>query len=117
MWKGSLGLRCGCCDQPVRPFLPSQPPRVKEGLTLSTEETPPVASPDGVRAPARGGVLASRLCPVCRKVPIHTRQEVCSGRCRAARSRQRKAEARRERDGEIRALLEVALKKLQEGVP
>ena len=27
MWKGSLGLRCGCCDQPVPPFLQSQLPR------------------------------------------------------------------------------------------
>jgi deazaflavin-dependent oxidoreductase (nitroreductase family) len=35
-------------------------------------------------------------------VPIHAGQEVCSGRCRAARIRQRKAEARRERDAEIR---------------
>jgi len=69
---------------------------------------------EDVRAPARGGVLASRLCPVCLKVPIHAGQEVCSGRCRAARSRQRKAEARRERDAEIRALLEAALKKLTE---
>ena len=75
---------------------------------------PPVVGLDSVRAPARGGVLASRLCPVCLKVPIHARQEVCSGRCRAARSRQRKAEARRERDAEIRALLEAALKKLTE---
>jgi predicted nucleic acid-binding Zn ribbon protein len=84
---------------------------------MSAEETPPVASPDGVRAPARGGVLASRLCPVCQKVLIHAGQQVCTGRCRAARSRQRKAEARRARDGEIRALLEAALEKLQEGVP
>jgi hypothetical protein len=30
-------------------------------------------------------------------------------------SRQRKVEARRERDAEIRALLEAALKRLQEG--
>ena len=83
---------------------------------MSAEETPPVASPDSVRAPARGGVLASRLCPVCQKVPIHAGQEVCSGRCRAARRRRRKAEARRERDAEIRALLEAALEKLQEGM-
>jgi predicted nucleic acid-binding Zn ribbon protein len=62
-------------------------------------------------------VLASRTCPVCRTAPIHARQEVCSGRCRAARSRQRKAETRRERDAEIRVLLAAALKKLQEGVP
>jgi predicted nucleic acid-binding Zn ribbon protein len=60
-------------------------------------------------------VLASRTCPVCLKAPIHVRQEVCSGRCRAARSRQRKAEARRERDAEIRGLLEAALNKLREG--
>ena len=54
---------------------------------------------------------------MCLKAPIHARQEVCSGRCRAARSRQRKAETRRERDAEIRVLLAAALKKLQEGVP
>ena len=69
---------------------------------------------EDVRAPARGGVLASRLCPICQKVPIHGGQEVCSGRCRAARSRQRKATARRERDAEIRGLLEAALETLRE---
>ena len=62
-------------------------------------------------------MLASRTCPVCRKVPIHARQEVCSGRCRAARSRQRKAESRQERDADIRALLEAALKRLAEDDP
>jgi predicted nucleic acid-binding Zn ribbon protein len=81
---------------------------------MSPSESPPVASPGCARAPARGGVLASRLCPVCQKVPIHAGQEVCSGQCRAARSRQRKADARRERDAEIRALLEAALKRLGE---
>ena len=80
---------------------------------MSLSGTPPVASPDSVRAPARGGVLASRLCPICQKVPIHAGQEVCSGKCRAARSRLRKAEARRERDAEIRGLLEAALRKLE----
>jgi predicted nucleic acid-binding Zn ribbon protein len=79
---------------------------------MSSDESLPVASVDGVRA-----LLASRLCPVCQKVPIHAGQEVCSGRCRAARSRQRKAAARRERDAEIRALLEAAVEKLREGVP
>jgi predicted nucleic acid-binding Zn ribbon protein len=81
---------------------------------MSLSGTPPGASPDGVRAPARGGVLASRLCPICHKAPIHARQEVCSGRCRAARSRQRKVEARRERDAEIQTLLEAALEKLRD---
>jgi hypothetical protein len=62
-------------------------------------------------------VLVSRTCPVCLKAPIHDRQEVCSARCRAARSQQRRGEAQRERDAEIRDLLEAALKTLQEGVP
>jgi hypothetical protein len=62
-------------------------------------------------------VLASRTCPVCLQVPLTGRQEVCSARCRAARSRQRRVEAQRERDAAIRDLLEAALKKLQEGVP
>jgi predicted nucleic acid-binding Zn ribbon protein len=75
----------------------------------------PSHRPGGARAPLSGDVLASRLCPVCRKVPIHAGQAVCSGRCRAARSRQRKAEARRERDAEIRGLLEAALEKMREG--
>jgi predicted nucleic acid-binding Zn ribbon protein len=81
---------------------------------MSSDEIMAQRSPDGVRAPAGGGVVGSRTCPVCQKVPIHAGQEVCSGRCRAARSRQRKAEARRERAAEIRALLEAALKKLTE---
>jgi hypothetical protein len=38
----------------------------------------------------------------------------CSPRCRAVVSRQRKAETRRKRDAEIRALLEKALKGLTE---
>ena len=46
--------------------------------------------------------------PGCRTVPTG---------CRAARSRQRRAEAQRERDAEIRALLAAPPKKLQEGVP
>jgi predicted nucleic acid-binding Zn ribbon protein len=72
-----------------------------------------VGYPDSVRAPAREAVLASRTCPVCLKTPLTARQEVCSGGCRAARSRQRKAKARRARDAEIRALLEAALNKLR----
>jgi predicted nucleic acid-binding Zn ribbon protein len=81
---------------------------------MSAPQTLPVGDPDGVRAPATGGVVGSRTCSVCLKVPIHARQEVCSARCRATRSRQRKAEARTERDAEIRALLEAAVEKLRE---
>jgi hypothetical protein len=36
---------------------------------LPSSETPPVAGPEGLCAPAKGGVLASRLCPVCQKTP------------------------------------------------
>ena len=64
-----------------------------------------------------GDVIASRRCPFCRTVPLTARQKVWSARCLAARSRQRRAAAQRERDAEIRALLEAALEKLQEGVP
>jgi hypothetical protein len=41
----------------------------------------------------------------------------CSASCRRERTRQREQAARDARDQEIRALLETALKKLQEGVP
>jgi predicted nucleic acid-binding Zn ribbon protein len=81
---------------------------------MSSPQSLPVGSPDSVRAPASGGVVASRRCPICGQTPLTGRQEVCSGRCRAARSRQRKADARRERDAEIRVLLEAALKSLRE---
>ena len=81
---------------------------------MACEESPPVAQPDGVRTPIPEAVLASPRCPVCRTAPIHPRQEVCSARCRVARSRQRKAEAQRARDAEIRVLLEAALEKLRE---
>jgi predicted nucleic acid-binding Zn ribbon protein len=65
------------------------------------------------RALAQGGVVASRTCPICQEAPLTPRQRYCSGRCRANRSRQRK-ETRRERDAEIRTLLEAALKQLRE---
>ena len=50
--------------------------------------------------------------------PLVGRQRVaCSSRCRAVVSRQRTVEARRQRDAEIRGLLEAVLEKLQEGAP
>jgi len=81
---------------------------------MSGEKTGSGACADGVRTPDREAVLASPRCPICHIAPIHVRQEVCSARCRAARSRQRKAEAREERDAAIRSLLEAALEKLRE---
>jgi hypothetical protein len=54
------------------PCSPSRPKAKGRVPPLTSDETPPVASQDGVRAPASGGVLASRLWPVCQKAPIHT---------------------------------------------
>jgi predicted nucleic acid-binding Zn ribbon protein len=81
---------------------------------MSLSERRRLAHPGAVRALLGGHPPGSPQCPVCRTAPLTARQEVCSGRCRAARSRQRKAAARRGRDAEIRALLEAALEKLKE---
>ena len=71
-------------------------------------------SPEAVRALVTGhGVdSAQRLCPVCR-AQLTGRQRACSGKCRAALSRWRRAQGREARDQEIRALLEAALRKLE----
>jgi hypothetical protein len=50
-------------------------------------------------------------------VDLTGRQTACSPACRRERSRRRERDRRQERDRAIRALLEAALKKLQEGVP
>ncbi len=48
-----------------------------------------------------------RPCPVC-KGPMTERQEsACSGRCRAALSRQKKAQAQEERDHRLQRLVET----------
>ena len=54
--------------------------------------------------------------PGCGKL-LSGRQQACSNCCRAALSRRRRKDAQRTRDEEIRALLETALKKLEEGAP
>ena len=75
---------------------------------------PPEVSPETARA-VLGGIaddLPARHCPVCWG-PLRDRQRTCSGRCRAAISRQRRAEVEAERDQELQELLERALKLLQ----
>ncbi len=53
-------------------------------------------------------------CLGCGK-PLQGRQRgACSAKCRAALSRRRREETRRERDAEIRGLLEAALRRLNE---
>ncbi len=60
-------------------------------------------------------MIDSRHCPVCH-TPLTGReaQQVCSGKCRAALSRQKKAEELTQRDRRIRELLEEALGMLEE---
>ncbi len=55
-------------------------------------------------------MIDSRRCPVCH-TPVRGRQaqQVCSGKCRAARSRQKKAEELTQRDRRIRELLQEAV--------
>jgi hypothetical protein len=68
--------------------------------------------PESVRTPVVG---SGRRCPVCQAVDLTGRQTVCSARRRRERTRQREQATRQARDREIRALLEAALRKLQEG--
>ena len=78
---------------------------------MGSSPTPTVkVSSESVRAPHRGNLIDSRHCPVCH-TPLTGReaQQVCSGKCRAARSRQKKAEEQDQRDRRLRELLDEAL--------
>jgi predicted nucleic acid-binding Zn ribbon protein len=66
----------------------------------------PEVQPEAARALVVG---SCGTCPVCRERPLVGRQQVCSGRCRAALSRQRREQARAERDRQIGELLKAAL--------
>jgi predicted nucleic acid-binding Zn ribbon protein len=57
---------------------------------MSSVESLSPADPEAARAPARGAVVASRLCPICQKTRLTPRQRYCSGRCRAQASRDAK---------------------------
>ena len=58
--------------------------------------------------------FADRRCPACGAV-LRERQRACSPKCRAALSRQRRAESLQERDHQVRRLLEAALGLLRDG--
>ena len=64
----------------------------------------------------RSGVVGSpeRRCATCKGPVPAGKREACSDACRAALSRMRRAKAQRERDAEIRTLLEAALQRLRE---
>ena len=79
---------------------------------MRSSPTPTVkVSPESVRAPFSGSLVNCRTCPICQK-PLSDRQRVCSGKCRAARRHQKKAEERVDRDRELRWHLEAALRLL-----
>jgi len=97
------------------------PAAVDANGRLEFRRAPPHAAPpsrpevpaESVRTP----VVASQRCPVCGLIELRGRQTVCSAACRRRRSRDRQLTALQARDSEIRALLETALRKLEEGAP
>lgn len=73
---------------------------------MSQAKTPAPMGLENARAPVVG---SSRTCPACQK-PLEGRQEVaCSGRCRAALSRQRRIQAQTKRDEQIAAAVSAAM--------
>lgn len=58
-----------------------------------------------------GEGIGQRVCRVCGR-PLRERQQLCSGKCRAAWSRRKKHEAVAERDRQVRVLLTEALRLL-----
>jgi predicted nucleic acid-binding Zn ribbon protein len=72
---------------------------------------------ESARALSGGNLIDSpNLCPICQKVPLRGRQDVCSGKCRSVRSRQRRAAILRERDAKIGLLLRTALEAIEEAL-
>jgi len=87
-----------------------------QDLTPMPDTTPEAqVLPEGRAHAAPSPVIGSRRCPICQKVEPTGRQTVWSAACRRERTRQREKAAREARHREIRALLEAALEKLQEG--
>jgi predicted nucleic acid-binding Zn ribbon protein len=74
--------------------------------------------PEAARALVKASLEASRngVCRVCGRPLRGRQQQVCSGRCRAAQSRERKARAEVERRREVLALLSRALQLLEEDI-
>jgi predicted nucleic acid-binding Zn ribbon protein len=81
---------------------------------MSSRTAEPQVQPESARAPLGASLVGSRLCPVC-GAELRARQQACSAKCRAVRSRKKSAETRRARDKGIAALLHEALRRLDEG--
>ena len=54
-----------------------------------------------------------RPCPVCKGPMAEQKESACSGRCRAALSRRKKAQAQEERERRMQALLRETLRLLK----
>lgn len=77
----------------------------------------PDPPPESERAAVVPRVVGSpgpwRACPACGKPLVGRQRSACSDRCRAALSRQRKAQAQGERDRRIDALVEQIRRELR----
>jgi predicted nucleic acid-binding Zn ribbon protein len=69
-------------------------------------------APGGARAPSTTNLVDSR-CPMCGTL-LKKKQRICSGKCRAALSRQRKTDAQASRDRQLRMHLKEALRLVDE---
>jgi hypothetical protein len=81
---------------------------------MSNIGAPHQVAPEAVRTPVGGlgEAFGQRLCRMCERSLRGRQEHVCSGRCRAAWSRRRKAEAAAERNRQVRVLLTEALRLL-----
>lgn len=74
---------------------------------MPTPTDRPAHRAQAARALSTGTLVDSRGCPVCGK-SLTGRQEVCSGRCRATRSRDQRAREQAELDSKVRLHLKAA---------
>ena len=85
------------------------------------DPTNPMTTPDrcsqSVRTLSRGNLIDSAdRCPVCQTVPLRGKQTVCSGKCRMARSRQRRHTKWQERDARVGLLLRTVIETAQDAL-
>ncbi|MBA5865409.1 MAG: DUF2116 family Zn-ribbon domain-containing protein [Nitrospira sp. CR1.3] len=78
-------------------------------------KVPPIPTPDRSRARVRTP-FPEGACPVC-GAPLRSTQTVCSAKCRAARSRDRRVGEQAERDAQVRLLLRTAREALDDALP
>lgn len=78
-------------------------------------KVPPIPTPDRSRARVRTP-FPEGACPVC-GAPLRSTQTVCSAKCRAARSRDRRVGEQAERDAQVRLHLRAALDLMSDTKP